>query len=367
MRALSIQQPWALLVVRGIKRIDVRRGRTAHTGRIAIHASTEIALKEVERLWRSNRRMARRFAELGFESRADLKALPRGAIVGTVELVGVDKGSDVHAGEADHVMESGFARALDVAVPDRTTGGRRSLIIRTRTLPVPIADDRYAWAFARAVDFEPIHGVAGRQNLWRLPADLERRVVEAEAWSVREGWRPEVDASKVRAALAAFKARWRETAKEATHAIVRRVVLTNALDALRLEDPDAEAWLQETIEYIMEHSRDRRGHIIVPKALHRTFGARRVVPPLEFQLACRRAMFAQLEHMKGEARLRMLEEEVAAFHARLVEQADRRPMAPEEIERRVERHTAETMLRMHREVEFRIEWEQQDDPDGYED
>lgn len=38
-KALSIKQPWALLIARGIKNIENRTWRTQHRGRIYIHAS----------------------------------------------------------------------------------------------------------------------------------------------------------------------------------------------------------------------------------------------------------------------------------------------------------------------------------------
>ncbi len=37
--ALSIKQPWAALIVHGVKRVEIRRWRTFRNGRIMIHAA----------------------------------------------------------------------------------------------------------------------------------------------------------------------------------------------------------------------------------------------------------------------------------------------------------------------------------------
>ena len=69
MKALSIRQPWAELVMRGEKTLDVRTWQVAYRGPLAIHAS-------------SARRPAR-IRELGL----DPDALAYGAILGWVDLV----------------------------------------------------------------------------------------------------------------------------------------------------------------------------------------------------------------------------------------------------------------------------------------
>jgi hypothetical protein len=89
MRTLSIQQPFAQLVVRGMKLLEVRPQDTDYRGRIAIHASAAVPPKAIEKQWKEDRDMALRFADEGWLDREDIKALPRSAIIGTVELVGV--------------------------------------------------------------------------------------------------------------------------------------------------------------------------------------------------------------------------------------------------------------------------------------
>jgi hypothetical protein len=75
MLTLSIQQPYAHLILAGVKRVENRTWPTDHRGRLAIHAS---------------RLAVRSWEEVGFEDDAlvlpALAALPVGAIVGTVEV-----------------------------------------------------------------------------------------------------------------------------------------------------------------------------------------------------------------------------------------------------------------------------------------
>lgn len=42
MKALSIQQPWALLIVQGLKRVENRSWHTGFRGRLLIHAGKQV-------------------------------------------------------------------------------------------------------------------------------------------------------------------------------------------------------------------------------------------------------------------------------------------------------------------------------------
>lgn len=76
LRALTVWQPWASLIVAGVKRIENRTWGTNYRGLILIHA----AARPVDR------KALDRLAQLGIDVPDDL---PRGAIVGAVELVDV--------------------------------------------------------------------------------------------------------------------------------------------------------------------------------------------------------------------------------------------------------------------------------------
>jgi len=73
--ALSIRQPWAELIMRGIKTIEVRSRQTLIRGRVHIYASLGPVDPDDEKRVRRVHRIR-------------VERLPRGVIVGTVEIVG---------------------------------------------------------------------------------------------------------------------------------------------------------------------------------------------------------------------------------------------------------------------------------------
>ena len=85
MRALSIRQPWAELILRGKKTIEARLMRTNKRGeRVYIYAG----LKRVE---------PEKEARLAAEFHLEIDALPRGVIVGTVEITGCERLKPEHS------------------------------------------------------------------------------------------------------------------------------------------------------------------------------------------------------------------------------------------------------------------------------
>ena len=75
MRAISVRQPWAELIILGQKTIEVRSQRTNIWERVYIYAGRNRIEAEEE---------ARSAAQFGI----DVDGLPRGVLVGTVEIVG---------------------------------------------------------------------------------------------------------------------------------------------------------------------------------------------------------------------------------------------------------------------------------------
>ena len=75
MRALSIRQPWAELIILGHKTIEVRSKRTNLRERVFIHAGL-------------NRIEPAEEARITQEFEIDVDGFPRGVLVGTVEIVG---------------------------------------------------------------------------------------------------------------------------------------------------------------------------------------------------------------------------------------------------------------------------------------
>jgi hypothetical protein len=74
MIALGVRQPWAELILRGIKTIEVRSTKTSIRGPIYIYASKKFA--DIP---------AAETAERKYDLNPD--ALPKGVVVGTVEIV----------------------------------------------------------------------------------------------------------------------------------------------------------------------------------------------------------------------------------------------------------------------------------------
>ena len=91
MKALSLKQPFAELVVSGIKKIEIRKWNTKFRGEFLIHASRGVDKKAMQKF--------------GFEE------LPKGKIVGKANLVDVkkyidekdfSKDKDIHLASSDY-------------------------------------------------------------------------------------------------------------------------------------------------------------------------------------------------------------------------------------------------------------------------
>jgi hypothetical protein len=71
MKALSIREPWAHMVIHGLKTVEIRTWATHHRGPLLIHAARQ-----------PDEAAARRF---------DLQGLPAGALIGTVRLSEIEE------------------------------------------------------------------------------------------------------------------------------------------------------------------------------------------------------------------------------------------------------------------------------------
>jgi activating signal cointegrator 1 len=87
-KAISLRQPWATLVVLGAKQYETRDWQTAHRGLLAIHASRSFPEPSAALCQQEPYRSV--LLRAGYQSGADL---PRGALIGTVTVV------EVHATE----------------------------------------------------------------------------------------------------------------------------------------------------------------------------------------------------------------------------------------------------------------------------
>jgi ASCH domain len=101
MKALSIKQPYAAAILAGLKTVEYRSWQTDHRGPLLIHASQGLAV------------------DTGFESSLDVKKLPRGCLVGIVDLVDVDRQeTDCEVGVlVEYHWHVANPRAFDTLIP----------------------------------------------------------------------------------------------------------------------------------------------------------------------------------------------------------------------------------------------------------
>lgn len=88
MKALSIRQPWAWLIINGGKDIENRDWWTGVRGRIVVHASKGMTRDEYEDAFDTAEMVNRTLILPPFN------ALERGGFVGTVEIAGCVKDSE---------------------------------------------------------------------------------------------------------------------------------------------------------------------------------------------------------------------------------------------------------------------------------
>ena len=86
-KAITLWEPWAILIVGGYKRWETRSWSTGYRGPLAIHAAKQEPT-ECERLW-----LVEYFSdplhEMGYTGDAAHYLLPRGVVVGGIYLIDV--------------------------------------------------------------------------------------------------------------------------------------------------------------------------------------------------------------------------------------------------------------------------------------
>ncbi len=140
MKVLSLLQPWATLVIMGIKQIETRSWSTAYRGPLLIHASKGKA-GEI-------------FAhEPPFKKHiADFKRLPFGYIIGSVTLTNVIR---IGTGELSHTSDA---------------------VLNTLTMEEKAFGDytpgRFAWLLQDPIAFRTPLGARGSLTLWEFDEKL---------------------------------------------------------------------------------------------------------------------------------------------------------------------------------------------------
>lgn len=131
MKALSLTQPWALLVVAGCKSIETRSWSTPYRGRLAIHAAKNFPARAQALCWAEPFRsilekLLRCASPEGFD---------RGVVIGAVELFDVVRTDRLPVSE------------LEQQLGDFSPG-------------------RFAWRFQQPIRFVPPIPARGALGLW---------------------------------------------------------------------------------------------------------------------------------------------------------------------------------------------------------
>lgn len=138
MLTLSLMQPWASLIVMGIKTIETRRWQTSHRGPMLIHASQRKAGALVA-------------AELPIAKHIPhFNQLPFGAIIGQVNLTAIRLINNLHLPVTEIARQSLELNAFG----DETY-------------------NRYAWLLEDAVSFTQPVPARGHLHLWEYTGNNE--------------------------------------------------------------------------------------------------------------------------------------------------------------------------------------------------
>lgn len=143
MKAITIKQPWASVIVHGIKDIENRTWRTNYRGRVLIHSSAKGDIAKYGCLQPEQRQKAF-YSPLGSVCFNDL---PFGAIIGSVEIVDcVVNHSSIWAEKTED-----YTVGMNPRLHEDITGKK---VI-------------YNWVLANPILFEkPIENVKGRLSFW---------------------------------------------------------------------------------------------------------------------------------------------------------------------------------------------------------
>ena len=137
MKAVTIWQPYATLLIEDIKKFETRSWKTSHRGFIAIHAAKK-PIKDVAKLLPEDIKKTINEICKKYQQKHGKIEFPAGAIIGTAELIYC------------HLIDEAFLRTLteeEKAMGDFTPG-------------------RYAWEFKDKSTDLFVPEIIGGQGLW---------------------------------------------------------------------------------------------------------------------------------------------------------------------------------------------------------
>ncbi len=139
-KAITLHQPWATLIMLGAKRFETRSWGTDYTGLLVIHAGKTLAVDTYDRVFMHH---------LYASGVTDYNKLPLGAALGVVWKGQCFRGRSV----IPHIDER-----------ERAFGGFDG-------------DDRVAWALSNPVAFPAPIPMKGAQGLWDYPLPIPEEIL----------------------------------------------------------------------------------------------------------------------------------------------------------------------------------------------
>ncbi len=144
MKALTLHQPWATLVMKGLKENETRGWKTTYRGRLAIHASQSIKFI-------SDDEFMKRLFLTGGIGRYQISDChyPTGVILGSVELITCEPAEDLRP----------WLGQAEAAFGD-------------------YSDGRWVWilGYVERVGLSPPSICRGYPGLWNVPAEVAERL-----------------------------------------------------------------------------------------------------------------------------------------------------------------------------------------------
>ncbi len=141
LKALSLTQPWAELVVLGEKQWETRSWRTSHRGRIAIHVAKKFPAWAIE-LAQHNRYFVN-----AIKNKPAALNMPLGFIVGSVEVVAMQSTEELREVLSHKEIAFGDYHA-----------------------------ERWAWQLADPIMLADPIACRGALGLWNVPSDIVDRM-----------------------------------------------------------------------------------------------------------------------------------------------------------------------------------------------
>lgn len=140
--AISLWQPWSTLAAMGAKKYETRHWYTPHRGLLVIHAAKRWTQEQIDYCWQEPFRTT--LKGLGFVA---LEQIPRGALLGVVNLTAVYKTENVTVSETEWAFGN-------------------------------YSPGRYAWKLEGARPFPKPIPYRGRQGFFNVPVNDIRPYLE---------------------------------------------------------------------------------------------------------------------------------------------------------------------------------------------